>query len=241
MVSQSIKILARSLASSLGYKISKVNPEDEQLIEKGKQLYEKYRNYTMVSQSTFIDNLKLCDRFRHIEGSIVECGVWRGGMIAALAELLGNSKHYYIFDSFEGLPKVQEIDGTAAIEWQKNKQGEFYHNNCKADIQDVYTAMNMSGVEKFTVLKGWFSETLPNFEASEKIAILRLDADWYESTLQCLTFLYPKVTQGGILIVDDYYTWEGCSRAIYDYFSAQNISHRIYQAGNNCYIVKESL
>ena len=136
MVSQSIKILARSLASSLGYKISKVNQKDEQLIEEGNKLYEKYRNYTMVSQSTFIDNLKLCDRFRHIEGSIVECGVWRGGMISAIAELLGNCRKYYLFDSFEGLPKAQQIDGEAALEWQNNKNGIFYNDNCIIKLKE---------------------------------------------------------------------------------------------------------
>lgn len=238
-VNLNFKMLVRSLASSLGYKISKVNLEDEQFYRKAIQFYEKYKDYTMISQYTFIENLKLCHRFREIGGSIVECGVWRGGAIAAIAELLGNERNYYIFDSFEGLPKAQTIDGTAAIVWQQNKQGKFYYDNCKADIQYVYTAMKMSGVTNYEVVKGWFSETLPKFPKSENIAILRLDADWYESTLQCFTFLYPKVVKGGVVIVDDYYTWEGCTRAIYDYFSFHKISHRIYQAANNCYIIKE--
>jgi O-methyltransferase len=238
-LNQSIKILARSFASSLGYKISKVNREDERSIEKASQLYEKYRNYTMVPQNTFIDNLKLCDRFRHIEGSIVECGVWRGGTIAAIAELLGNRRKYYLFDSFEGLPNAQKIDGEAALEWQNNQNGIFYHNNCKADIEEVYKALQLAKIDNFEIFKGWFSETLLQFDKTQKIAILRLDADWYESTYQCLSYLYPQVTKGGITIVDDYYAWDGCARAIYDYFSEQGIQHRIYQLGENCYIIKK--
>ena len=99
--------------------------------------------------------------------------------------------------------------------------------------------MKISGVQNYEIIKGWFSETLPKFHINEEIAILRLDADWYESTMQCLKFLYPKVAKGGLIILDDYYTWDGCSRAVHDYLSAYSLANRIYQLEDgNCYIIK---
>lgn len=203
------------------------------------QLYDKYSYYTMLSKSVFVENLKLCQSFSHIKGCIVECGVWRGGMIAAISEILGNDRKYFLFDSFEGLPEVQEIDGDAARNWQSDKEGPMYHNNCKAEIDYADKAMKISGTQNYQLVKGWFVESLSAFNTDEEIAILRLDADWYKSTMQCLNFLYPKVSKGGLIIVDDYYTWDGCSRAIHDYLSTHKLTDKIYQLNQcNCYIIK---
>jgi O-methyltransferase len=201
-------------------------------------LYDKYKSYTMISEQIFAENLKLCQSFSHVNGCIIECGVWRGGMIAAISEILGNDRNYYLFDSFEGLPEAKEIDGNAAIEWQNNKEGSFYYDNCKAEIDYAYKAMELSSVKNYQIIKGWFSETLPNFHLKEEIAILRLDGDWYDSTMQCLITLYPMVAKGGLIIIDDYYTWDGCSRAVHDYLSSQQLPDRIYQIYGNSFIRK---
>ena len=193
----------------------------------------------MIPESTFVKNLNLCNSFKNIKGNIIECGVWRGGMIAAIAELLGNERTYYLFDSFEGLPKAQEIDGEAAIIWQNDKEAPMYYDNCKAEVHYAENAMKLASIKNYQTVQGWFSETLPKFNASEEIAILRLDGDWYDSITQCLNYLYPLVAKGGLIIVDDYYLWDGCSRAVHDYLSSHNIPDRIYQLdNNNCYIVK---
>ncbi len=202
------------------------------------KLYTRYKNHTMTPEQTFLDNLEICYKFKHIKGCVVECGVWRGGMIAAMAEILSNQKDYYLFDSFEGLPPAQPIDGKAAIEWQKNKDGSTYYNNCTAEMSFADEAMKMARVESYKLIKGWFSETLPNFNLENEIALLRLDADWYESMKSCLDFLYPKVKKGGIIVIDDYYIWDGCSRAIHDYLSGNNLADRIYQINSTVYIIK---
>jgi O-methyltransferase len=202
-------------------------------------VYNRYKKYTMIPEHTFIKNLQICSKFKDIEGSIVECGVWKGGMIAAIAELLGNSRKYYLFDSFEGLPEAQEIDGQAAKKWQENKENPMYFNNCKADIFYANEAMKIANTNNYEIIQGWFSHTLPKFELQEQISILRLDCDWYDSTIDCFKYLYPSVTKGGLIIIDDYYQWDGCSRAVHDYLSSHNLSDRIHQLGNNnCYIVK---
>src|ERR1700736_4242629 len=74
------------------------------------RLYEKYREFTMQPMHRFLNNLQLVDRYRPA-GCVVECGVWRGGAIAAIAELLGPQRTYLLFDSFEGLPPAGELDG----------------------------------------------------------------------------------------------------------------------------------
>ena len=87
--------------------------------------------------------------------------------------------------------------------------------------------MKMSSASKFSLIPGWFADTLRDFTPCEGIAVLRLDADWYESTIQCLTSPYPSVVPGGLIIVDDYYTWDGCARAVHDYLSRCKLSDRI--------------
>jgi O-methyltransferase len=203
------------------------------------RLYRKYKDFTMLSESTFIDNIKLCKDFEHINGCFVECGVWRGGMSAAIAEALGNERAYYLYDSFEGLPVAKEIDGQDAINWQKDKTSPIYFNNCITEIDYAEEAMTLSKATNYKIIKGWFSDTLPQFNYTSGIAILRLDGDWYDSTIVCLNKLFDKVAKGGIIIIDDYYAWDGCARAIHDFFSKNNRTERIRQSVNGvCYVIK---
>jgi len=192
-----------------------------------KRIQLRFKSHTMIPSETYISNLELAFAYRKIEGIIVECGVWRGGMIAGIANILGNNKKYYLFDSFEGLPPAKEIDGEAAIAWQSDKNSPGYHNNCSASIDFANEAMKKSGAKDFKLVKGWFEKTLPDFNEPCPIAILRLDGDWYESTMCCLSNLVPKLAPRGIIIVDDYRTWDGCSRAVHDYLSRNDLLFRI--------------
>ena len=159
-------------------------------------------------------------------------------MIAGMVDILGAERTYYLFDSFEGLPEVKEIDGVSAKVWQSNKEGVDYFDNCKADESDAREAMQRSGATNYNINKGWFSESLTSFNSPNGIAVLRLDADWYDSTMDCLVQLFPKINAGGILILDDYYTWEGCAKAIHDYLSANKLPYRIHSHKDICYIIK---
>ena len=179
-------------------------------------------------------------KFKHIPGDIVECGVWRGGMMAGMAELLGIKRTYHLFDSFEGLPNAKEIDGEAAVKWQSETQSPTYYDNCRAEIRYAQTAMQKTNATEIRFHKGWFSETLKDFDTTNGIAILRLDADWYDSTKVILDHLFPLVNSGGIIILDDYYSWDGCSRALHDYLSDQKSISKIYQYQNKvCYLIKQ--
>jgi O-methyltransferase len=201
-------------------------------------LYEKYRSFTMIPRSNYVTNLMLAREVRGVPGSVVECGVWRGGMSAGLAEMLGPSRTYYLFDSFEGLPPANaDVDGAAGVLYQRNEVSLHYHDNCRADIGFATTAMRMSGATSVHVVKGWFNDTLPSFPADQPIALLRLDADWYDSTLACLENLGKYVVPGGLIVMDDYFTWDGCARAVHDYLSGHHLPFRIAQArGDVAYI-----
>jgi O-methyltransferase len=185
-----------------------------------RSIYRKYRAYTMIHEAAYLNNLELSAKFAAIAGCVVECGVWRGGMIAGMAEVLGANRDYFLFDSFEGLPPArEELDGASAVAWQKNSHSPAHYNNCTAAEEEAAAAMKLSGATSFRLVKGWFNETIPRFDPPSQIAVLRLDGDWYESTRDCLENLYPHVAPGGVVIVDDYYIWDGCARAVNEFIS----------------------
>ena len=204
--------------------------------------YETFKNYTMVRPNTYISNLQLVDKYfdSSLNGHIVECGSWKGGMIAGISKLIGNGHFYYVFDSFEGLPPAQTIDGEKALSWQSDTSSDLYYDNCRAEQKDVEKALSIAGITNYRLVKGWFNESLTEFPASEKISLLRLDGDWYDSTLQCLEALFPKVSEGGLVIIDDYYAWQGCAQAVHDYLSNNSLSYRIRQFNNDvAFIIKQ--
>ena len=161
-------------------------------------------------------------------------------MIAGFAEILGSNRAYFLFDSFEGLPPAKEIDGEAALAWQKDVNAPGYFDNCRAEMKWAEDAMKKSRVTNYKLVKGWFENTVPGYKLDEKIALLHLDADWYDSTMLCLVHLIPKVITGGVIILDDYYLWEGCRKATHDYLSQHSISAGImqYNDGNIHYFIK---
>src|SRR5690242_8677902 len=105
--------------------------------------YRRYREFTMVPRGQYIDNLDLCMRRAPKSGCIVECGVWRGGMSAGMADVLPG-RTQFLFDSFEGLPPAkEEVDGPAAIAYQRDKDWPQYHDNCRAEQSFAERAMQM--------------------------------------------------------------------------------------------------
>src|ERR1041385_3004517 len=119
--------------------------QEERLAE----LRERFASFTMLGRTRFIDNLRLVHRYQHVPGAIVECGTWKGGMIAAIASLLGPSRQYFLFDSYEGLPPPSEADGVEGQQWVNGKDRADYFNNCSASREDAELAMKLSGVPEY--------------------------------------------------------------------------------------------
>jgi O-methyltransferase len=205
-----------------------------------RQLFKKYQGFTMIPEEAFISNLELCNQFKNLQGDYVECGVWRGGMSSAIAEILDKGKTLHLFDSFEGLPPAKEIDGKEALAWQNDVNSSGYFNNCSAEETYAIEAMALAGCKNYKIYKGWFNQTLPNLK-NHPIGILRLDGDWYDSIMDCLNNLFPQVINGGIILLDDYYAWDGCSKAVHDFLSRTKSPSRLYQWNNQiAYIIKKS-
>lgn len=168
---------------------------------------------------------------RNVPGDIVECGVWKGGCSMAMMLTLvmmqeRAGKVVHMFDSFEGLPAPQPIDGRAAEAWSKDRISPNYHDNCRADYAEV--AANMAEFFPgggYEIHRGWFEDTLPKF--SKPISVLRIDCDWYSGVTKCLQYLMPLVSQGGIVIIDDYFAWDGCVRAVHQWMAASTKPYRI--------------
>jgi O-methyltransferase len=192
-------------------------------------IIEAVKNHTMTSRErifSVVDSVHYITR-RNIPGSIVECGVWRGGSSMAMALTLKSlgvhDRDLYLFDTFEGMPRPLDVDvdmlGNSATEiWKDTQLGEDSSDFCRATLPDVKAAMASTGYDKQKVHfhQGKVELTIPA-AAPDQIALLRLDTDWYESTRHELEHLYPRLSPGGILIIDDYGHWSGARKATDEY------------------------
>jgi O-methyltransferase len=201
----------------------------------------RYRQHTMIGQRHFIDNLMIAQRYAPLGGEVVECGVWRGGMIRGLADVLGPDRKYHLFDSFKGLPPAQEeFDGQTAIAYQQDTASQHYYDNCGADESYARGLFEGSGYD-VEFHRGWFDDTIPKYQPERPISVLRLDGDWYDSTMTCLLGLIPHLAPKALILVDDYFYWEGCARALHDYLAETKSMMRIRQSpfAGVCYLINQ--
>ncbi len=199
------------------------------------ETYEKVKPYTMTSSARVF---ALCDAVKYIhdkniEGDIVECGVWKGGSMMAVAETLlrscDASRNLYLFDTFEGMspPTDKDVDF-----WGKTAESLLGHSDakvadlfwCRATMELVKSAIDSVGYpsEKIHLCKGMVEQTIP-LSAPDKISLLRLDTDWYESTKHEMEHLFPRLSKGGVLIIDDYGHWQGARKAVDEFLEKHNV------------------
>lgn len=162
-----------------------------------------------------------------IPGAFVECGVWRGGSMQAIALALLDrgvtDRELHLFDTFEGMTEPTEedkaLDGTPAAHLLATspRDAKIW---AVASVEDVREGMEETGypAERVHYCAGRVEDTIPA-QAPETIALLRLDTDWYESTRHELVHLYDRVSPGGVLIFDDYSTWQGARKAVDEFIA----------------------
>jgi hypothetical protein len=201
--------------------------------------------YTMVHPTSVAFAIQEVARLAIEEhsGAIVECGSWRGGtsfaMLLAQRAAVGRVVlPVYLLDSFEGLPQAQERDGPLALKWQSGAYPEWFFDNCFADETEVKNVAIKLGFSEYEarIRRGWFAETVPKLVSElgpDGISLLRLDCDWYDSTILCLEHLMPIVQEGATVILDDYYAWDGCARALHDWLSRHDHPYRIKSLYSN--------
>jgi O-methyltransferase len=163
---------------------------------------------------------------RGIPGDIVECGVWRGGSMQAVALTLieqgATDRRLHLFDTFEGMPPPTEKDRREHVTAEEllAQHDKDHRVWAVAALEDVQEAMEETGypLDLVHYSKGLVEDTIPG-EAPEQISLLRLDTDWYESTRHELVHLYDRLSPGGVLIIDDYGDWQGARLATEEFLA----------------------
>jgi hypothetical protein len=201
-----------------------------------KEIIQIVKPYTMTSYERLIALSRAIDYIEqnNLMGDIVECGVWRGGsmMLAALKliELKNTSRNLYLFDTFEGMVEPSDVDKLALNEknaktlLQQQEKGDGNNIWCISSLEEVQKNLQSTQYPQNNIyyIKGKVEETLP-YEGIKKIAVLRLDTDWYESTKHELETLFDKLEKGGVLIVDDYGHWTGAKKAVDEFIKKNKI------------------
>ena len=208
-------------------------------------IYLQCKDYTMVSiQKSFA----LYNAVRYIvqnkiPGDFVECGVWKGGQAMLISLTLQKEREggrkLYLYDTYTGMTEPGLVDvhikdkEKAHHRWEAEEQLD--HNEwCYASLDEVQKNVISTGypVEQLVFIKGKVEETIPA-TIPQNIALLRLDTDWYASTYHELQHLYPRLAEGGVLIIDDYGTWEGSRKATEQYIEEQNLASLFVKIGKS--------
>lgn len=184
-------------------------------------LFVAVRPYTMLPFARMERLYALADQCNRdrIPGAFVQCGVWKGGSAAVLADLAEQGgRRLFLFDSFQGCPTPGPDD--VSMHGRPGQVGE-----AESGLQDLTGLLRRLGLHLYRHIRicpGWFDATLATVAPEiGNIALLHLDCDWYESTKLCLEHLYPKVVTGGVVYCDDLGYWQGVRKALEEYFVRQ--------------------
>jgi hypothetical protein len=187
--------------------------------------------HTMVGRKR-LDNVQFCVEdvlARDVPGDLMETGIWRGGVVILMRAILMahgvTNRRVWAADSFEGLPPpdVAKYPQDAGLNLNVFEQ-------LAVPLEQVQENFRRYGLldDQVRFLKGWFKDSLPAAPV-ERLAVLRLDGDLYESTMDALTALYPRLAIGGYVIVDDYTDIPACRQAVTDYRRRSGISEPIVE------------
>lgn len=226
------------------------------LINKSSSMLPEVNLVTLYEQTVY------CEKFQ-IEGDLVECGVWKGGAVGmmAMANLRhgGSRRKLRLFDAFDDMCEPNpEIDGEKALFDLKRLTGKdasevkgerkavkgFYDSHGGYGTIEACNDLliNRIGYDPEYVFYhvGWFQDTVEKEAQNiDKIAILRLDGDWYDSIKVCLNYLYDKVVSGGVVVIDDYGYYEGCTKAVDEFLKERDIKTFLSYSNYGCrYFVK---
>lgn len=195
-------------------------------------------NLTMVATSGLIGLTRLIDVVveERVPGAFVETGCWRGGASFLAARRFlgrGDPRQVWMFDSFEGLPEPEPVDGARALSWGESPEGRRLQN-CAVDVDSVEGSAHLLELDKYTrIVKGWFDETLVSSrDEIGPISMMRIDCDWYASVRVCLDVLFDSVQEGGYVIFDDYDSWPGCTLAVHQFLSERSLPYPVKRLGN---------
>lgn len=239
-----MKKLAKAVLARSGWALDRTAERDARALADlspvDRQIVERVAPYTMTGPARRASLLGAIDHLvRHrIAGDIVECGVWRGGsMMAAALALMARgdtSRDLWLYDTFQGMSEPTDadrgVDGEPA-KAQLERAARDAPVWAVAGLDDVRANLASTGypAERIHYVPGKVEDTIPA-TLPERIALLRLDTDWYESTRHELAHLYPRLARHGVLLIDDYGHWQGARRAVDEYFASSPVPvflHRV--------------
>jgi O-methyltransferase len=163
-----------------------------------------------------------------LEGLVIEAGTARGGSAIVMAAAKAPERPMKVYDVFGMIPPPTDQDGEDVHErYAKITSGEArgpggetyygYRDDLYTEVEQSFARLGVpTGERNVALVKGLFEDTI---DLDEPVAIAHLDGDWYESTMTCLTRIAPLVVPGGRIVLDDYYAWSGCRRAVDEYFT----------------------
>lgn len=234
--------LVRGVSRRFGVDVVRHQPVPPDFSVEDRALFDQVRPYTLTGPERV---RALADAVRWvvaegIPGSIVECGVWRGGSMMAVARTLlalgVRDRELYLFDTFAGMstPTVEDRDLHGVPAERRPGIRRYAQLVAKlgwGGIDDVRTNLVRTGYpqERLHLVSGDVEDTVPG-EAPERIALLRLDTDWYASTRHELEHLWPRLATGGVCVIDDYGHWAGARKAVDEYLAAHDVHvllHRV--------------
>ena len=235
----------RSAFHRIGVDIHRVTPDvAPDMDAEFDPLWRSCQRYTMTPASRGYALYKAVDYIvsSGVQGAFVECGVWRGGssMLAARSFMQkGSCPNLYLFDTYEGMsePSSADVDytGSSARPVWESSRGTEVNEWCFASLEDVRANLFETNypAAQLHFIKGKVEDTLSTVDTGP-ISILRLDTDWYESTVAELDVLYPRLVPGGVLILDDYGYWQGARRAVDEYLSTLDRAPLLFRVDESC-------
>ena len=237
---------AKRLLHNRGLQVARVAESRSDVDQDFYRYYEQCLGFTMTSfermYALYGALLHICKQ--DIPGDFVECGVWRGGssMLAALVlkdKGLGD-RALYLYDTYAGMTEPSRRDRTslgmdASSIWATRQRGSGGVDWCRAGLSEVQHNMESTEYSRdlLTFVVGRVEDTIPD-KVPDAISLLRLDTDWYESTLHELEHLYPRLASGGILIIDDYGCWEGAKEATDEYLASLETRPFLARIDSSC-------
>jgi O-methyltransferase len=196
-----------------------------------KRITKQVLPFTLVGPERVHNLSRLAARIERerIPGDVIECGVCNGGTAAVLARSASRSRMnriVWLLDSFQGMPEVTEHDGDAA----GGDAASFHVGKEVGSEARVRSVLHLVGADmaRVRIVPGWFQDTFPAVTAS-KVALLNIDADWYESVKFCLHTFYDRVAPGGFISIDDYGHWPGCRKAVDEFFHDRKLPYKLIQ------------
>tara|TARA_Y100000590_G_scaffold6631_1_gene8613 strand:+ start:15703 stop:16476 length:774 start_codon:yes stop_codon:yes gene_type:complete len=231
--SEIIKRLINKFNFKIEHKNSWYRRNEHFIAEIDKNELEIIKQISNYSMSTPANHWAIIQSIKHIskhniEGDFAECGVWKGGnliLFKIICDKFNLTPRIYAFDTFEGMPEpgekdfdLKDINAKQIYDKYKNKDIKWCYSTLE-EVKSNIISFNKKYIEAFNFIKGKVEDTLiDERNLPNKISLLRLDTDFYESTKKELEVLFPRLVSGGVLIIDDYGHWKGAKKAVDEYF-----------------------